>query len=138
MQFFLQNVQNEIFKIFRMFKSNMKFIRVACWINCKISNRDKTTTLTKYSYFVTIVGHYYCVIIESLQQSQTTTFQKNCFICFNESPLKMMESAFYFIWTALLVLKIFKFLYWFFGLVKKLGMIRKAGLISKSMTPQTG
>ena len=30
MQFFLQNVQNEIFKIFKMFKNNMKFTRAAC------------------------------------------------------------------------------------------------------------
>ena len=30
MQFFLQNVQNEIFKIFKMFKNNMKFTRSAC------------------------------------------------------------------------------------------------------------
>ena len=34
MQFFLQNVQNDFlqndFKIFRMFKNNMKFTRAAC------------------------------------------------------------------------------------------------------------
>ena len=30
MQFLLQNVQNEIFKIFKMFKNNMKFTRPAC------------------------------------------------------------------------------------------------------------
>ena len=30
MQFFLQNVQNEIFKILQMFKCNMKLIRVTC------------------------------------------------------------------------------------------------------------
>ena len=30
MQFFFQNVQNEIFKIFKMFKNNMKFTRAAC------------------------------------------------------------------------------------------------------------
>ena len=30
MQFFLQNVQNEIFKILEMFKYNMKFTRAAC------------------------------------------------------------------------------------------------------------
>ena len=32
------------------------------------------------------------------------------FICFNESPLKMMKNAFYFILKALFVLMIFKFL----------------------------
>ena len=30
MQFFLQNVQNEIFKILKMFENNMKFTRVGC------------------------------------------------------------------------------------------------------------
>ena len=40
-KFFLQNVQNEIFKIFKMFKNNMIFTRAAHWINSKISNRDK-------------------------------------------------------------------------------------------------
>ena len=30
MQFFLQNVQNKIFKIFKMFKNNMKLTRAAC------------------------------------------------------------------------------------------------------------
>ena len=30
MQFFLQNIQNEIFKILKMFKINMKFTRAAC------------------------------------------------------------------------------------------------------------
>ena len=29
MQFFLQNIQNEIFKILKMFKNNMKFITAA-------------------------------------------------------------------------------------------------------------
>ena len=35
---------------------------------------------------------------------------KTCFICFNESPLKFMKAAFYFILKAFFVLKIFKFL----------------------------
>ena len=43
------------------------------------------------------------------------TFQKNGFICFNESTLKMMKKAFYFISKTLFVLKIFKFLSWIFG-----------------------
>ena len=38
-----------------------------------------------------------------------------CFICFNESPLKLMKDAFYFILKALFVLKIFRFLPWLFG-----------------------
>ena len=43
-------------------------------------------------------------------QSQTLTFQTIFFICFDESPLKGMENAFYFILKALFILKIFKFL----------------------------
>ena len=35
MQFFLQNVQNEIFKNQNFFKNNMKFTRAAYWINSK-------------------------------------------------------------------------------------------------------
>ena len=41
MQLFLQNIQNEILKILKMFKNNLKFTRAACWINSKISNRDE-------------------------------------------------------------------------------------------------
>ena len=37
-------------------------------------------------------------------------FQKKCFICFNESPLKMMKNVVYFILKALWVYKIFRFL----------------------------
>ena len=45
MQYILENVQNKIFKIFKIFKNNMKFTRAAYWINSKISNNDKNTTL---------------------------------------------------------------------------------------------
>ena len=40
-QFLFQNVQNEIFEVFKIFKNNMKFIRAAYWINSKISNRQQ-------------------------------------------------------------------------------------------------
>ena len=36
---------------------------------------------------------------------------KEFFICFNESPLKIMKNTFYFILKALLVLKTIKFLF---------------------------
>ena len=36
-----------------------------------------------------------------------------------KSPLKIMKNSFYFVLKALLFLKIFKFLSWFFGIVKK-------------------
>ena len=41
-----------------------------------------------------------------------------CF-CFNESPLKVIKYAFYFMLKALFVLEIFKFLPWLFGYVEK-------------------
>ena len=37
--------------------------------------------------------------------------KKNCFICFNKSPSKVMKKTFYFILKALLVLRILKFLF---------------------------
>ena len=52
-------------------------------------------------------------------ESLTLTLQKICFICFDESPLKMMKNAFYFILTALFFLKIFKLLFGLFGHVEK-------------------
>ena len=60
------------------------------------------------------------------------------FICCNDSPSKIMKNAFYFILKTLLVLKIFKFLSWHFGNVKKPSLIRRIRLISKFKTSQTG
>ena len=44
MHFFLQNVQNEIFMIFKIFKNNMKFARLTWWINSKKQQRQKHQT----------------------------------------------------------------------------------------------
>ena len=49
----------------------------------------------------------------------------NCFICFNDSPSKMMTNAFYFILKALFALKIFKFLCWIFGHVEKIAWVKR-------------
>ena len=57
MQFFLQNFQNYIFKILKMFKNNMKLTRPACWFNSKISNRDKNTTPMIFLFC------YYCLLL---------------------------------------------------------------------------
>ena len=54
-----------------------------------------------------------------------------------ESPLKIMKNAFYLILKAHFVIKIFKFLYWPFGHVKK-GLIKKIRLILKCMTSRPG
>ena len=52
-------------------------------------------------------------------------FKKKNFICFNDSPSKMMKNVFYFILKALFVLKIFKFLYWLFGHVEKTAWLER-------------
>ena len=64
--------------------------------------------------------------------------QKNCVICFIESPLKLMKNVFLFHLKTSFVLKIVNFLSQLFGHVEKNGFIRKIGLISKLMTSQPG
>ena len=134
--FFLQNVQGEIFKTFKMFKNNMKFNRAACWMNSKLSNRDKNTRLIIFLFC------QYCWLLLWCNYWKAWKLDpylpKNCFICFSESLLKMMKNAFYFIWKTLLALKIFRFLCWLFDHVKKPGLIRKMRLASKFMTWQPG
>ena len=71
MQFFLQNVQNVIFKILKMFKDNTKFTTSACWINSKIRKRDKTPHHESIDYFITTAGHYHGGIIEGISCSGT-------------------------------------------------------------------
>ena len=60
-------------------------------------------------------------------------FKENCVVCFNESPLKVMRDAFYFILKAIFVFKIFKFLS-----CRENGVIRNRRLISKFMKSQPG
>ena len=56
--------------------------------------------------------------------------KQNCFVCFKESPLKMMNNTCYFTLKVLSVLKIFKFLSWLFWSYRKSSLIRKTRLIS--------
>ena len=51
--------------------------------------------------------------------------KKNCVTCFHEGPLKMMKNAFYFMIKALFVLKVFKFLSWYFGHVGKTALLER-------------
>ena len=117
-----------------MFKNNMKFTRAACWINAKISNRDKNTTLTIF-LFCHCYWSLWCNYWKPLKSD--SHLPKNCFICFNESLLKIMNNAFYFISKPHLVRLIFIFLCWLFVHVKN-RLIRRIRLISKFMTSQTG
>ena len=52
--------------------------------------------------------------------------KKNSFVYFNESPLKIMINAFYFILKAVFVFKIFKFLSWLFWSCKRKRLDKKA------------
>ena len=58
-------------------------------------------------------------ILTDFLKSDPQLPKKKYLICFNESPLKMMQNAFYFILKALFVLKIFKLLSRLFGHVEK-------------------
>ena len=51
--------------------------------------------------------------------------KKIYFICFNDSPSKVMKNAFYFILKALFVLKIFKLLSWLFEHVEKTAWLER-------------
>ena len=61
-----------------------------------------------------------------LHWSWSHTFQKTIFfICFNDSPSKMMKNAFHFIWKPLFVLKIFKFFSWLFAHVERTAWLER-------------
>ena len=78
----------------------------------------KRKMLSNYQPFVIKI---LCLAILNISKlkSDSQFPKKFLFICFNESPLKMMKIAFYSILKALFVLKIFKFLFWHFGHVEK-------------------
>ena len=45
-QSIFENVQNQIFEIFKMLKNRMKFTTAVYWVNWKISNRGTSNTLS--------------------------------------------------------------------------------------------
>ena len=51
--------------------------------------------------------------------------KKVFFVCFNDSPSKIMKNAFYFIIKALFVLIIFKFFPWLFGHEEKTAWLER-------------
>ena len=63
--------------------------------------------------------------------------KKICVICCNESPLKMIENAFYFILKAFSFSRYLSFVTTFWS-CRKNGLIRKIRLTSKSKMPQPG
>ena len=75
-KFSLQNFQNETFKIFKMFKNNMKFIRVACWINSKISKRDKSDALIIFLFCHYCWSLLWCNYWKFLQSGSHISLQR--------------------------------------------------------------
>ena len=63
-----------------------------------------------YNYYHIVFGKFGLFCWNKVNPRVSTSKKKKCFICFNESPLKMTKNAFYFILKALFVLKTFKFL----------------------------
>ena len=55
----------------------------------------------------------------SFLKFELSPFKKALFICFNDSPSKVMKNASYFTIKAFLVLKIFKFFSWLFRHAEK-------------------
>ena len=94
MQFFLQNLQNEIFKIFKIFKNNMKFTRAACWNNSKISNRDKNTTLIVFLFCHYCWSLLWCNYWRSLKSD--SHHQKTLRFLLQWKPFKNHEKCFLF------------------------------------------
>ena len=74
MQFFRQNVQNEIFCILKIFKYNVKFTRAACWINSKIRKRGRNTTLMIFSFYHYCWSLLWCNSFRSLMPWNSTSW----------------------------------------------------------------
>ena len=74
------------------------------------------------------LSYFLCCHSQDIQDGEfkvgLSSSNKTCFTCFNESLLKR-KNAFYFILKALFVLKIFKFLSWRFGNVKKTAWLER-------------
>ena len=94
MQFFLQNFQNEIFKVFKMFKNMLQLSRAACWINSIISKRNKINPLTIYLFCHYCSSLLWCNYWISLKSD--SHFPKKSFIYFNEISLKIDGKWFLF------------------------------------------
>ena len=69
------------------------------------------------SQYLTVAYQY--LVCPGVLKDGLSPSKKTLFICFNDSPPKMMKNVFYFILKALFVIKIFKFLSWLFDHVEK-------------------
>ena len=73
------------------------------------NSRSKLSKFLEIEFLMVLIKISLPVTQESLK-SNSHLPKKHCFICFNESLLKMMKNGFYFILKALFVLKKFKYL----------------------------
>ena len=80
---------------------------------CRKSCREKQSSIFFVNFLMNHLKRFRKMFQVGLSSSKNI-----CFICFNDSPLKMMKML-YFILKALLILKIFKFLSPLFGHVGK-------------------
>ena len=83
----------------------------------KILKKLSVALLTQAVTIFKMLKHFYCFQDRVIRMANLIFLKldshlpkKNFFICFNESRLKIMKNAFYFILKALFVLEIFKFL----------------------------
>ena len=83
----------------------------------QLASKNFTKILIYLSVYISLyLGIVAFKISDKLQEinqsfkSDSHLPKKILFICFNDSPLKMMKNVFYFILKALFALKIFKFL----------------------------
>ena len=80
------------------------------------------------TYSIITVCFTNIIYLDSLINAELSPSKKMCFIGFNESPLKILKNAFYFIVKAPFVLKYLNFFLTFWS-CRKDGLIRKIKLI---------
>ena len=118
------------------------FLRCYCFCQWKwnYSSFSSVSLRCVYCAFITLSFYYFILslniiiyiwLLVSIKSTQinftylgftlksTLTFQTKNSVYVSEGSLKMMKNAFYFILKALFVCKIFKFLSWLFGHIKK-------------------
>ena len=84
----------------------------------KVTHKDTRTTYViafvlislLFTFDVNLSQHFRCKFITATSTLKSTLrLKKIVFMCFNESPLKIMKNVFYFILKAIFVLQIFSF-----------------------------
>ena len=101
----------------------MLFHRANAWLRLS----SFTVHLLLNSFDVLLNNPLIFALLFGITETITTDSRlpKNFFICFNESPSKMMKNAFHYILQALFVLKILKFLSWLFGHAEKTASLER-------------